>query len=57
MNDFIQGMEMLLECKRYMVRRLSYLRQLLLNLKDAGKDTSSVQREIGEIETILGGYQ
>jgi hypothetical protein len=56
MNDFVQGMEMLLNCKKYMERRLSYLKQLLINIDNSGRDPSSVQREIGEIETILGGY-
>jgi hypothetical protein len=56
MNDFVQGMEMLLNCKKYMERRLSYLKQLLVNIDNSGRDPSSVQREIGEIETILGGY-
>ena len=55
MNDFVKGVEILVDCKRYMERRLLYLQHLAEQMKISGKDISSVKREISEIEDFLCG--
>lgn len=57
MNDFVKGVEILVDCKRYMERRLLYLQQSAEKMKMNGKDTSSTEREISIIEDILCGGQ
>ena len=37
MNDFVKGVEILIDCKRYMERRLLYLQQSAEKMKMNGK--------------------
>ena len=57
MNDFVKGVEILVDCKRYMERRLLYLQHSAERMKMDGKDTTWIKREISDIEDILCGGQ
>ena len=55
MNDFVKGVEILVDCKRYVERRLLYLQHSAEQMKMDGKDTTWIKREISDIEDILCG--
>ena len=57
MNDFVKGVEILVDCKRYMERRLLYLQHSAEQMKMDGKDTTWIKREISDIEDILCGRE
>ena len=57
MNDFVKGIEILVDCKRYMERRLLYLQHSAEQMKMDGKDTTWIKREISDIEDILCGRE
>ena len=53
-NDFIDGMEILMRCKRYVEFKLDYLSKRVEQMDVCGKDTRGVKLEIARCQYALG---
>ena len=53
MNEFIEDMELLLRCKKYVEGRLKVLYDTMDRFNRHGKDTTWVEQEIAHLERIL----
>ena len=53
-NDFIKGMETLIECKKYVEWRLNYLQRRMEQMDSCGKDIVVIQTEIKDLKRVLG---
>jgi hypothetical protein len=53
-HEFIEDMEILLNCKRYVERRLATMYNVLTRFEAQGRDTDGIIREIESLERVLG---
>ena len=53
-NDFVEGMEIFIRCKRYIEFRLDYLYKRVEQMDACGKDTRGLKLEIARCEYALG---
>ena len=53
-NDFIEGMQILINCKRYVEDRIDYLDKRIEEMNRCGKDTEALQQEVNRLLRVLG---
>ena len=53
-NDFIEGMEILINCKRYIENRIDFLQRQMERMDKCGKDSRPLQSEINRMQGVLG---
>lgn len=53
-NDFIEGMEILINCKRYIENRIDVLDKNIERMNRCGKDTMALQKEVNQMLAVLG---
>ena len=53
-NDFIEGMEILINCKRYVENRIEFLQRQIERMDACGKDPRALHSEINRMQSVLG---
>lgn len=53
-NDFIEGMEILINCKRYVENRIEFLERQMEKMDECGKDPRALQSEVDRLKSVLG---
>lgn len=53
-NDFIEGMQILINCKCYIEDRIEYLSGVIKKMDACGKDPTTLQNEINKLQSVLG---
>lgn len=54
-NDFIEGMEILINCKRYVENRIDFLDKRIEQMHRYGKETGALQKEVDRLYLVLNG--